>query len=525
MNSSYTPTIVIGLGGTGYQVLTLLKNSLIEENYGQMPENVKLLAFDTQSETRIAKSQQNISDFKSDKTLDPEEFISLGRDLNSYVQDIERSKKSYLQNWVNTRDLSRQPRSSFDLREGAGQNRVIARLALFAEFESIASSKVYYYLKQNLQELQYRNDSRDDIQVCIVCSVAGGTGSSWLIDFPIILRGIAESGYISLTLRAFVVFPEAMPFLDKPDVAEANAFSAWRELDRLMSASSDNPQTFEYPGNIFPLNKIMLEQPIYNHCYLFGEEDTPQENKHAIYPTIADILLMLTDENVSIVVKNREMNLQASFSGEGQSFYSGVGVHSLKSSWYWLKKHIAARYLEKKWYEIFRYKPSSEGAFKWPVTSDYSISKEIYQFCDSCRSQEFSRFIMGVHEISKLNTLKRHNQYDLNQLQHHFRNTDNKISEQWEDVFLKNSLFLSEPPFEKSDVSRNPVILERETHRLQQELFGVELNKNHQKGGLVELHLLTTSNQIYTQLIELLVAFGEELFEPERFAYRETGPF
>ena len=43
------PAIIIGLGGTGQQIVTFLKKELLEIGGGQLPKEVKLLAFDTAS--------------------------------------------------------------------------------------------------------------------------------------------------------------------------------------------------------------------------------------------------------------------------------------------------------------------------------------------------------------------------------------------------------------------------------------------------------------------------------------------
>jgi len=42
------PAYIIGLGGTGQWIATFMKKELLEINDGALPENVKLLAIDTQ---------------------------------------------------------------------------------------------------------------------------------------------------------------------------------------------------------------------------------------------------------------------------------------------------------------------------------------------------------------------------------------------------------------------------------------------------------------------------------------------
>ncbi|MBK7919086.1 MAG: hypothetical protein IPJ94_23050 [Chloroflexi bacterium] len=46
-NWKATPALIIGLGGTGVRALTHLKKDLITLNNGILPNEVRLLAFDT----------------------------------------------------------------------------------------------------------------------------------------------------------------------------------------------------------------------------------------------------------------------------------------------------------------------------------------------------------------------------------------------------------------------------------------------------------------------------------------------
>ena len=47
-----TPTLIIGLGGTGLKVVTHLKKNLLEANQNRLPNEVALMVLDTEREVK-----------------------------------------------------------------------------------------------------------------------------------------------------------------------------------------------------------------------------------------------------------------------------------------------------------------------------------------------------------------------------------------------------------------------------------------------------------------------------------------
>src|SRR5689334_8911210 len=158
------PTLLIGIGGTGQKVLVQLKTRFIR-NYGQKPAAVEFLCFDTdQVVEQVHLDGQVISLTHST------ELINIGGIQTANILrhlDINPA----IANWI-TEDKERIPVQAITM--GAKQVRPLGRLSLFWNVGTAASkikAAVARLTDMRLHSQQF------GINVFIVCSVCGGTGS------------------------------------------------------------------------------------------------------------------------------------------------------------------------------------------------------------------------------------------------------------------------------------------------------------------------------------------------------------
>ena len=135
-------SLLIALGETGQWVATCLKKDLIESNNGQMPDNVRLLAFDTVVEATAKATGRST---KEDDvrvgaiTLTPkEEFILLGGGLQQQIEAIARDENvsPYINSWFRARNWLKRPAGALGLSYGAGQLRQMGRFSLFMDLKA-----------------------------------------------------------------------------------------------------------------------------------------------------------------------------------------------------------------------------------------------------------------------------------------------------------------------------------------------------------------------------------------------------
>lgn len=209
------PSLVIGLGGTGQLAVSYLKKDLLEACGGTLPPQVRLLAFDT-VKTAAAKvggrgDAERGGTVGGTVALDYGEYVYIGGDAYSLVQDTNRGEYPQIGSWLQSSYyLSKLSRNIFNLEEGAGQYRQLGRLAVFYDVRAPAQSSINNMLTDAIRAIK-RSTSEKGLQVFIVASLAGGTGSGMFVDMAHIVRQIAGLPVVNMpvTLRGYLVMPEA----------------------------------------------------------------------------------------------------------------------------------------------------------------------------------------------------------------------------------------------------------------------------------------------------------------------------
>jgi|GEM_PF-530954 len=232
-------TILIGLGGTGKEALLRAKRKYIE-TFGEVPPLVKFLLIDT---TPAITDRLEITDPDGEtKTvaLSPDEVLYIearGASLLPKVNDEIRE-------W-----FPPQADLKANIISGAGQIRALGRLALFANARSVydclrelVSDARNYKAERVSKDWRYVYEPfSPHLTVCVVASLAGGTGSGIFLDVAMILRDMLKD---EEQLFAYLLLPDI--YVNRPGTqnVEANAYAALKELDYHMSLQETYHYTF-----------------------------------------------------------------------------------------------------------------------------------------------------------------------------------------------------------------------------------------------------------------------------------------
>lgn len=230
MGANIRRTIVIGLGGTGALTILYVKKMLYQF-YGDIPLAVKFLVLDTDN-----------------RLPDPLKVVPLGKEIIS----VEIKEKEFL--YLPVTDPEGVIRSSESIKKwwpeplppqkainGTGQFRATGRLALYAHarhvkeaLESITKSVTDIKLKEDMRKKQGLNlVERAGIDVYVIGSLAGGTGSGTFIDMGFLLRKILPG--TEHKICAILFLPWIFKGLPATHRIEMNAYSALKEIDYYMS--------------------------------------------------------------------------------------------------------------------------------------------------------------------------------------------------------------------------------------------------------------------------------------------------
>jgi hypothetical protein len=227
--------LVIGLGGTGVLALQHIKAQLVGGEQRALPNNVKLLAFDTvQDQERTDASESTLKGV----SLDPGEYFWIGGDVYDYAVEVDNGMHPHVGSWFQAETyLKTLPRASFTLQRGAGQLRQFGRLAIFKDVAAPALSNIRRLVNDAITAIR-NTGFIVNLDVFLISSVAGGTGAGMFVDIAYLVRMLAqeEQSGQKITLRGFLVLPEAFSAIpggiDNP--MRARSYAAMRENRRFM---------------------------------------------------------------------------------------------------------------------------------------------------------------------------------------------------------------------------------------------------------------------------------------------------
>lgn len=302
------PTLVIGLGRTGYYVMQLLKKALLDRGEGLLPKNVKLIWVGFHDDmvdipvNGVGLSTQEMR-FVDPKFSDIRERII--RDAGTY---------KHLDWWRN---------------EFPEDSRAAGRMSLFWELEFDRDRRILDDIREAANQLasQFTVDSK--VQMFTVGSLSENISAS-LPDFAHLSREYTGSN-IGQVL-AFLMIPgiNGDQKLQESDVAARRAAS-FRELSRFISGRQ---QVVRHTSVQEELTHHFLFESIF--LYDGRDEKSPQSFDHPEYviDAITDQIMILLERQVaSTFWQNQNHDAGPSRIGDARDKYVLVGM--IKSFSYW----------------------------------------------------------------------------------------------------------------------------------------------------------------------------------------------
>jgi hypothetical protein len=262
-SATVQPALIIGLGGSGIDIVRRFKRRF-STLYPDTPY-VRLLGIDTAPQVAASASLPALSD---------DEFIYTAQfNMTHYVGAGRLDQNPTIRSWWRGYD-------SLPLKAvatGAGQRRPVGRLALFVQHGQVVER-----LKRNVQGIfndrhfaGLQNHYKQLINVYIVASTCGGTGTGMFLDLAYIARDVVRQSMPGVTprVRSILLLPSvfietgAVPGELNRAHLRANAYGALTELDFAMSASSQLREV-EYPDG----RRVPREEAPFKGCYLVGNQ-------------------------------------------------------------------------------------------------------------------------------------------------------------------------------------------------------------------------------------------------------------
>lgn len=335
-NLPISPTLMIGLGGTGMEVLIRLRHAFYMHHGISGFPCMSYFWLDTD---RNAQSNlvPHLTRSLPSIRFNEEEFLDLSIDETDFVS-IQRNPNAnkHIFSWLDSKVFK-----MGSVIDGAAQKRQVGRLAFFQQYSRIQESLINKINSISNAEIEKvmrlpsanagvsgihgANDETgfgfsdfrvDRLNVILVSSIAGGTGAGSFLDMAFLLRHLSRiNDWPSLNITGYLVLPTN--FSDKPqggegEVIYANAMASLRELefyssrkdlgiedidDSNMEFTSSHDYQVQWDANKEPLRIV---GPPFNLCYLIDnttDKSAPLGDKNCdeLYSMMAQRLFMEFD--------------------------------------------------------------------------------------------------------------------------------------------------------------------------------------------------------------------------------------
>ena len=331
-------SLFIGLGGTGAKSLLHTKKKFIE-TYGEIPPMVSFLSIDTDSDLKDMFLEKDLNGYHRTQHGNQSDLIRFEKSELIHAR-VPNAVSAYMKNkdtifsWVPEKNAH----AIRNLESGAGQVRSNGRFALHFNNHKIIRS---VELKINeLLDIDIPADGKYDtngsgIEINMVFSVGGGTGSGTFIDLAYLVKEAIGTGN-NINTVAFLVMPDVFRLMGK-GVSMANVkpngYGALLDLDFLMQKNVDQlGLELNYEGK-----KIKIESNPFDIVFTVNNKNTGGQTVNDISVISEQIgLAMFTGSGeLSSNAKSAYDNILAALSGgvldvnNKRAWASGMGVSEL----------------------------------------------------------------------------------------------------------------------------------------------------------------------------------------------------
>lgn len=276
------PTLIIGVGGSGGDILLRIRKRFFEK-YGALSQFpiVSYLWLDTDAtEKNIGAGifTENISFAPSEK------LMTTVADTTVYTNDL--NQYPHIKQWFYP-GLTKLK----TMTEGAGQIRAYSRLGFFAHYAQIKNAITHASgVVRNIENVKLAREKHHietniaDLQVFVVFSLAGGTGSGMFLDLAFLIKEIFRGN--ALTTVGCILMPGL--FNPNEDRVFANGYAALKELEHY---SYEHDFEVEWPDGV----TRVIPGPPFNYTYLI---DRVNHDGNTVDFATREIIFNMIAENI-----------------------------------------------------------------------------------------------------------------------------------------------------------------------------------------------------------------------------------
>lgn len=343
MTEMYQPTLVIGLGGTGKNIILALKKMIAENCEHGMADFpfLKMLSIDT--DRAMPHAQSAITTVKDESLyLNPNREVfqlqanfGIAPDLNDYPQIHDWFPDSLKAN-LRPAELSR----------GASQKKPIGRFT-FAWNASEIYEEIYSFMRAPVDvkiaiDKNIGSKLSKEINVFICGSVCGGTGAGTFLDTAYLVRycnHIAGAGY-QVKIFGMLALASMFDYIQGTANVRQNCYASLVELDHFMNKiNCENPYRSFIPAykDFKPDYTTSGSTKPFDYPFLFDNfgKGVALNSQSAFSEMAARFIYLLTGHELGTHWTSMYNNVMANLEREYKNLnnkdihYSGMGTFSI----------------------------------------------------------------------------------------------------------------------------------------------------------------------------------------------------
>lgn len=356
-----TPTLLIGLGGTGGKIAYEVWKPLSDKE----KESVGLHIFDTDNnpDSGLGKPEfKPLWDSKMITQTSPSMLV--GECYNTHLAS------THVASWFPNGDVVGQK----PMTDGAGQVRSVSRLAFLDAMARGDMRNLDAAIEKLLTVRQ--NQGVDAFRVLVVDTLAGGTGSGIFLQVAMYVRYYltAMRGRTNVVIRNVSLLPALFvntgAFGDRPQQRQnvlANGYAAVKELDGLIVARNSDisdaekrfvfPMEMEYLPNSTNSVSVGTGPSPYETIFLIdhvnGNGQSLQSADHYVKQAIDVIKLQLLSPMQGKINGQADNNVRAIDNTQGRGRYASMGSATLSYPYQAIIRYLSLRWashgLDEQW--------------------------------------------------------------------------------------------------------------------------------------------------------------------------------
>ncbi|MEG3310943.1 tubulin-like doman-containing protein [Streptococcus sp. SS-4456] len=310
-----TPTLIIGVGGTGIKALVKTKH-LYKTRYNNS-DHLYFYGIDTDEAAMAINERTRLQE----TNLRAEEFFHLHSNLLADMRHPHR--------WTPEIHGFMPDQVTFNpARQGAGGYRLAGRFLLFRHIDALATQ-----LRQIIEKIRSGANvpgNNTQIHIMILTGIAGGTGSGCSLDIAYLLRAILSMDFHldanQYSMNGYIILPDVNALDANNAYLGRNGYAYLKELDYLNSLG-ENGERFEqtytnlyrYNGNDAPFVP-----------YLFSSEDAAGHFHPQGFDRVLGIVSESIMEFISDSIEGNGQNTQSVISNIDHNLNAGVNRNDIE---------------------------------------------------------------------------------------------------------------------------------------------------------------------------------------------------